>query len=389
MISTMNLDRPNGGTIHFTSLAREFRKAGHLVHGLVPDFGHLSKSQQVISDCFDQLFFSSRFLTKFIPVSQTSLNSLTQLLKIFTLKPKNYDCVYLRSHLLSAIVIIFLRLRGFHTIITEHNGWFCAEVKEIKMSSFGYFLIKQLQIMDAKLASLAVVVVEGIKEKLTQNGVDQDKIVVVGNGVDLDLFYPINRIDTLNSLKLDSQNFYIGLISDLESWKGAENAILAIKEVVKKCPNVHLLIVGGGRQLPYLQETYKNLNYIHFLGEVPYQDSNLYINAFDLALLPLLNLLTSGYSPIKFYAYAASGRAILASSVRGIKEFETEGFLQLHEPGDDKDLAEKAIHLIGNGSQLKMMQLKAREYAEDYFSWSIIAEIILSFIKKKKKLTKV
>jgi glycosyltransferase involved in cell wall biosynthesis len=384
MISTMNLERPNGGTIHFTSIAKEFRKAGNLVHGLVPNFGNLKDSQQVISECFDQVFFSSRFLTKLVPFSQTSVNGLAQIFNILTLNSQNYDCVYLRSHLLSTIVICFLRLRGFRVIITEHNGWFCDEVKTFKGSFFTYFLLKILQTIDGNLSTLVIAVVEGIKEKLVENGVDKDKIAVVGNGVDLDVFYPINRQKIFNKLNLDQNYFYLGLISDLEPWKGTENAIIAMKKIYAECPNTRLLIVGGGRQLEYLKNNYKELDYIFFLGEVPYFESNNYINAFDLALLPLLNLSNIGYSPIKFYAYAAAGRPILASNLRGIRELKKEGFLILHEAGNDEDLATKSINLIKNKSQLKVMGIKARKYAENYFSWGIIANNILTLIDISK-----
>ena len=147
--------------------------------------------------------------------------------------------------------------------------------------------------------------------------------------------------------------------------------------IYDKYPETRLLVIGGGRQLKYLQETYGHLEYIQFLGSVPYQNSNDYINCFDIALLPKQGLDDIGYSPIKLYAYAAAGRAILASDIRGIKELEPNKFLRLHQPGNSQDLAAKAIEMISHPEQLSQMGMIAREYAEQHFSWKLVTDKII------------
>jgi glycosyltransferase involved in cell wall biosynthesis len=376
MISTLNLSLPNGGTVHFTSIAKEFRRAGHTVDAIVPSTGDISKNQIITEKFFDHVTFTPS-LTRLIPVGKTSLNSLAQIFSILGQKAHGYDWVYLRSSVISALAISALRLKGFRQIVTEQNGWFADELVQMGVARPWLNLIKQLQLLDAKLATFAIAVVEGIKEKLVEYDLPSEKVLVVGNGTDPKIFYPLPRQEILQKYGLDPNCFYLGLIGDLERWKGAELAIQAMPNICEAYPYVKLLVVGSGRQLGYLQETYRDLQCVNFMNEVPYEQSNEYINCFDIALLPLLEFSNIGFSPIKLYAYAASGKPILSSNFRGVRELESTGFITLHENGNYHDLAKQAIAMISDSQKLAIMGDKARNYAEQHFTWEAIAAKIL------------
>ena len=135
MIATLNLSIPNGGTVHFTSIAQEFRRDGHVVDAILPSTGDKHRDQIIAEKWFDRVTFT-RLLTKIIPVGKTSLNSLSQIFAILTKHPDNYDWVYVRSNILSAAIVLALRLRGFQYIVTEHNGWFASELRQMKVPHF-------------------------------------------------------------------------------------------------------------------------------------------------------------------------------------------------------------------------------------------------------------
>jgi len=381
MISTLNLSLPNGGTVHFTSIAKEFRRAGHIVDAIIPSTGNADKNQAITAKFFDHVTFTPS-LTRMIPVGKTSLNSLAQIFTMLLQNVDHYDWVYLRSSVISALAIAALKAKGFKRIVTEQNGWFADELMQMGVSRPWLDVIKQLQLLDAKLATLAIAVVEGIKEKLVENGSLAEKILVVGNGTDPKIFHPLPRQETLHKYGLDPNCFYFGLIGDLERWKGAEIAIQAMPLICEVCPRARLLVVGSGRQLGYLQETYRDLQYINFMNAVPYDQSNEYINCFDIALLPLLEFSNIGFSPIKLYAYAASGKPILSSNFRGVRELESSGFITLHENGNYQDLAKQAIAMMTDSQKLTTMGTTARTYAEKNFTWEEIAAKILYQMRK-------
>jgi glycosyltransferase involved in cell wall biosynthesis len=376
MISTLNLSLPNGGTVHFTSIAKEFRRAGHLVDAIVPSTDDPQKNQAIADKFFDRVTFTPS-LTRRIPIGKTSLNSLAQIFIILWQRADQYDWVYLRSSVLSSLAIATLRLKGFRQIVTEQNGWFADELVHMGVARPWLNLIKQLQLLDAKLATLVIAVVDGIKEKLVEHGLPTAKILVVGNGTDTKIFYPLPRQEILQKYGLAPNYFYLGLIGDLERWKGAELAIQAMPTIYEAYPHVRLLVVGSGRHLGYLKETYSNQPYVTFMNEVPYEQSNEYINCFDIALLPLMEFSNIGFSPIKLYAYAASGKPILSSNFRGVRELKSTGFITLHENGNYQDLAKQAILMIADSQKLALMGEMARGYAEEYFTWEAIAYKIL------------
>jgi len=384
MISTLNLSLPNGGTVHFTSIAQEFRRAGHTVDAIVPSTGDIDKNQAISDKFFDGVTFTPS-LTRMIPVGKTSLNSLAQIFTLFLQRSDRYDWVYLRSSVISALAIAALRTKGFRHIVTEQNGWFADELVQMGVARPWLNVIKQLQLLDAKFATLAIAVVDGIKEKLIENGLPTEKILVVGNGTDPKIFYPLPRQDILQKYGLDPNCFYFGLIGDLERWKGAELAIQAMPLICEAYPHARLLVVGSGRQLGYLQETYRDLQCINFMNAVPYEQSNEYINCFDIALLPLLEFSNIGFSPIKLYAYAASGKPILSSNFRGVRELESSGFITLHENGNYQDLAKQAITMMVDLKKISTMGTMARVYAENNFTWKEIAAKILQQMMTYKR----
>ncbi len=377
MISTLNLSKPNGGTAHFTSIAQGFRKYGHTVDAIIPDFGDDRAAHELASQSFDTITFSSNNFSRFLPLSKTSINSLAQLFQTLTFNMSSYDWVYVRSNILSCLIALALRFKGIKTIITEHNGWFSDELSMMGVPFIFKRLLNFVQVLDARLARQVRVVVPGIQEKLIDCGISKDKITIIGNGTNLDLFYPIDKETALTKIGLDPNYFYLGFIGDLELWQGVETAIEAMPIICQKYPNTRLLIIGEGRQLEPLKKKYSDRASLQFLGSVPYRESNLYINSFDIALLPKCGLSTIGFSPIKLYAYAAAGRAILASNIRGISELEAASFVVLHQPGNPQDLAQKAIKMMSDRDYLNKMGAAARHYAELHFSWELVAKKIL------------
>lgn len=397
MISTLNLAKQNGGKVHFTSLAKGFRAQGHQVDALLATTGNPTVDYKISQHYFDRVTFTSTLLSRLIPVSKTTVNSLAQVLSALRADPSDYDWVYLRSTPLSLFVLRALQLRGFRKIFVEHNGWFADELVMMGVPNRFKFLLESLQTTEAQLATQIRVVVPGIQSKLLARSKAakhlEAHLLVIGNGADIEHYHPINRTDAIQSVGLDPSRFYLGFIGDLDPWQGVDTAIQAMALIRKQIPQAELLVIGAGRQLESLQTQYGNLNYVHFLGTIPYDDSNRYINCFDIALLPKQGLTGIGYSPIKLYTYAATGRTILGSRLRGIEDYgdmdakptpsqkvEQEiqaQFIVLHEPGDVQDLAIQACRLIVDRERCDRNAARARTYAETYFSWQRIANQIL------------
>ncbi len=384
MISTLNLSKQNGGSVHFTSIAKGFRRRGFAVDAILPTTGD-DAADATIAARFDHVTWSSTWLSRLVRFSRTSINSLTQVRAARRADPAQYDWVYLRATPLSLFVLLALRRRGFERIFVEHNGWFADELVMMGVPRVFKGLLARLQTSEARRATRLRVVAPGILDKLRTHTRDVDDLdartVVIGNGADLDHYRPIDRAAALTELGLDPERFYLGFIGDLDPWQGVDNAIDAMPAIRARHPNAEILVVGAGRRLGDLKQSYGDRPYVHFFGSTPYAKTNTVINAFDIALLPKRGLATVGYSPIKLFTYAAAGRAILASRIRGIDRFDETrgdeaGFVALHEPADAADLARAACTLIDDDERRTRNAEKARTYAEAHFSWQLAADRI-------------
>ena len=53
---------------------------------------------------------------------------------------------------------------------------------------------------------------------------------------------------------MDPDKIYLIFIGSLKKWHGLQQIILAIPELVKKFPDIHLMIVGDGEQRAALEK---------------------------------------------------------------------------------------------------------------------------------------
>lgn len=234
-----------------------------------------------------------------------------------------------------------------------------------------------------KRASFYIVLTSFLKKELLKIGIDERKILVSSDAVDLDKFLlNINQKEARKKvgLPLDST---IALYSDsfgLYPWKGTDIVLNAAKSYDK----ITFVLVGGSKEeIEKLgcQYNYKNiiLKERQTRDMVPY-----YLKSADVLLLPnkkgdiVSELFTS---PLKLFEYMASGVPIVVSDLPYAREVLNEENAVFFEPNnseslllaikkllEDKDLATKI-------SERSLIEIKN-------YSWKARAEKILNFISQ-------
>jgi glycosyltransferase involved in cell wall biosynthesis len=122
----------------------------------------------------------------------------------------------------------------------------------------------------------------GLKQSLIDLGVDGDKIAVLRNGVDLDLFRPLAR-DTLRA-SMGMSAFTLLSVGNLVESKGHHLAI----EALEALPDVRLMIAGAGPERAALERLARRLGLearVQFVGSVPQAKLVEYFNAADALVL--------------------------------------------------------------------------------------------------------
>jgi len=234
---------------------------------------------------------------------------------------------------------------------------------------------------------------QGLKKILQEDyGVLKDKIVVILNGANTDLFKPMDAIEARAELGLSGNDKYICFVGILVQWQGVEYLIKSAPRVLEKFPGTRFLIVGGGQmeqELIELAEQVGVSNRMIFTGMVPYQKVPLYINVCEVCVAPFMRELNKkgGRCSLKVPEYLACGKPLVVSRLSGLEVLEHNEAGILVEPENPSELATAIIKLLQNQELRKQMGANGRKYVVENQSWESVAkkvEEVCSEVARKR-----
>lgn len=163
-------------------------------------------------------------------------------------------------------------------------------------------------------AAAVLAVTRGMAEEVVASGVRAERVHVVGNGVDTDVFVPAQeRPSSAPGLRA----VYSGTMSE---WQGAEVFVRAFAELARRDPAARLVMVGGGVDVPRLRALAARIapGVVDLPGTVPPERAAALLADADVALASLAP--ATGYdlmSPTKIFAATACGTPVLFAGVGG------------------------------------------------------------------------
>jgi glycosyltransferase involved in cell wall biosynthesis len=272
-------------------------------------------------------------------------------------KSERIDIV--QTHLLHASLIggIVGKLPGNHKIIvTQHYTH----------KSLDKFFQKTIDRTAIKMADRLIAVSSAVKADLLENGVKENKICVIHNGIHLKEFDQKANIKNCLFSDLKKQGkFIIGAVGNLHKRKDYSNLIKAMKEVVKRFPETHLVIIGEGTERTTLEKMIEKKNLRNNITLVGFQKNvSALIKHFDLYVHPA----KSEPFGIAILEAMAISKCVIATKVEGvidIIENEINGFLV--PPQDSHAIAERICKAIENPEQTAEIGRNARKRVEDSF----------------------
>jgi glycosyltransferase involved in cell wall biosynthesis len=158
--------------------------------------------------------------------------------------------------------------------------------------------------------------------------------------------------------------------------KGLIHLIRAFQTVVRKIPNVKLLIAGEpyedvSRYLQEIQHRELKDNIITDFRYIPIQEIPGYFERADVVVLPYIDTTVSGIIPVAY----AFGRPVIVTNCGGLPEqVEHEKSGIIVPPGDEEKLAEAIIRVLQDQKLRTEMGKYASWVAEHKNSWEEIAK---------------
>jgi glycosyltransferase involved in cell wall biosynthesis len=154
-------------------------------------------------------------------------------------------------------------------------------------------------------------------------GVPPERVRVVGNGVDLERFTPVDRTQARAALGLPESAPVLVSVGGLCERKGFHRVIACLPALHAQGTPAHLLVVGGpspeGDMTAELQAQVQALGlsqHVHFTGPVPPSDLHRVLSAADVFVLATRN---EGWANV-FLEAMACGLPVITTAVGGNAE---------------------------------------------------------------------
>jgi glycosyltransferase involved in cell wall biosynthesis len=172
---------------------------------------------------------------------------------------------------------------------------------------------RQMIVEAAHRAKMVIAVSEALKRSLVGLGVDEGKIEVLRNGVDLTFFCPGDRVALRDKLGFDSTMFIS--VGALKEAKGHDVAIRSLAHI----PGASLTVIGGGpfeNELKSLATSLGLESRVDFAGRLSADELLDYYQAADALLL----VSRREGMPNVVLESLACGTPVIAADVGGIRE---------------------------------------------------------------------
>jgi glycosyltransferase involved in cell wall biosynthesis len=237
-----------------------------------------------------------------------------------------------------------------------------------------------------RLASLcsAAELVQNVEDftLLGRLGIPPDKLVLLGNGVDLERFRPgatvTQRRDARADLGVRGDGVVVGVVARLVWQKGFRELFAAAELLRDRCPNIQFVVVGDSDPDksdaigPEERDLAQRRGHTVFAGSRERMEE--VYRAFDLFVLPSHR---EGF-PRSAMEAAASGLPVIATNIRGCREVVDHGVSGLLVPLRDPSALAAAVEELAShaGLRRRMGEAGRRKAEAEFDDRTVIAKTL-------------
>ena len=218
---------------------------------------------------------------------------------------------------------------------------------------------------------------QAVRNRLVESGLPLSQASVIYNGIHLDEFRQVKRLQTISPASL----LYAGRLSPD---KGVETAIRAVSQLVALNHNAHLTIVGAGNAeyvvtLQQLAQELNIRNQVSFAGRVPRTKMPHVLSQHDVLLVP-----STWPEPLPRIAQEgmASGMVVVSSNVGGLPEIVQHDMNGLtFEAGDAQALSAQLLRLFDEPTLAPRLVRQAQQTVAQHFDINRTVDEVARFLQ--------
>ena len=288
------------------------------------------------------------------------------------------DIIHAHSPVLNALPALRVGKRlGIPVVYEVRAFWEDAAVDHGTTSdgSLRYQLTRWLETRALKRAQHVFTICEGLRSEIVGRGIPAAKVTVIPNAVDIESFEPGGRPDIALKARLGLDGAsVIGFIGSFYAYEGLDLLLDALPGILLRCPQVRVLLVGGGPQDAALKAHAQRLGVadkVVFTGRVPHTEVHRYYDLLDVLVYPRHSMrLTELVTPLKPLEAMAQGRLLVASDVGGHRELIRHGETgMLFKAGSADALTQTVVDLLANQASWPAMRAAGRSFVEAERNW--------------------
>ncbi|SMC75008.1 TIGR04063 family PEP-CTERM/XrtA system glycosyltransferase [Novosphingobium sp. B1] len=240
-----------------------------------------------------------------------------------------------------------------------------------------YWLTRVLENDVVAAADGVVTICEGLRADLVARGFAREKISIMPNGVDMQMFGEALPRDTALAQDLGlGEGPVIGFLGSFYPYEGLDDLIAAMPAIVAAVPDARLLMVGGGpaeADLRAQAAASPVAQAIRFVGRVPHHEVDRFYSLVDVVCYPRKGMrLTDLVTPLKPLEAMAQGKLVSASAVGGHRELIEDGVTgTLFAADDPAALARALAGLLADRSGWNQRRDTARRFVREHHDWAL------------------
>lgn len=324
-----------------------------------------------------------------LPFFPSSLNELIYNARVFfNLIDGDFDIIYHRYSpcSFSAAAISLLKKKKLVLEFNSSEVWKLKNWRDDKkiyqhlIKLVKLKLVRRIENFNLRNAHKVVVVSKALEEQLVSNGLDKNKITVMPNGIDPQLYCPQTPNEALiNKFGLKGKKV-VGFIGTFGKWHGVDVLVEAYAHLLRDdthlLNNTRLLLVGDGELMPHIKKLVSDFGLednIILTGLVEQCYGRDYLALCDILVNSTVKNPDSSEffgSPTKLFEYMGMGKAIVSSNMAQMGDILNDGKTALLvEPGSISQLSAAIGNLIHSEQEALQMGRLAREYVVEHHTW--------------------
>jgi len=254
----------------------------------------------------------------------------------------------------------------------------------IKRNGLLGIVAKTLERFLYRRAAHVIALSPGMAAGVVAEGVACERVHMVPNSSDLDLFTPGPRDRKLVSKHGLARKFVVGYAGAIGPSNAVEDNVPEAARILNERgrDDIVFLIAGDGRSMPTLSERTSGLPNVRLIGSVPKSEVPALTRTADALMVLFADKpILATNSPNKLFDGLASGTPMIVNSNGWTREIVEDNECGIYVPAEDGEALADAIEKLADDRALrKRMGVNARGVAERVFARDLLAEQVLTVL---------